>query len=98
MIINETDIATIDQYNTGNVLLGAPAVGWASLLGQDYDYLTLNSLGKPLQIKYSDDTICNITYRDDGQIDYYTVKDYKVTYKYNSDNFFIGKKTEKITI
>ena len=96
MINKETDIATIDQYNTGNVLLGAPAVGWASLLGQDYTYTLVNDYGKPITITYSDGTICNLTYRTDGQLDSYIVKGYKVTYNYNSNNYFIGKTTTKI--
>ena len=95
-INKKTNVATIQQYNNGSTSLSTPAVSWASLLGQDYTYESINSNGLPLTIKYSDGVECNIVYRSDNQIDYYTIQGYKVTYLYDVDDFFIGKKTTTI--
>ena len=66
-----------------------------NILYDDYEYTVIDEEGKPLEITYSNGQVVSITYRSDGQINYYITLGYLVTLQYDNDNNYIGKVTEE---
>lgn len=99
-----TDVASYDDLISGSNTKPITPNGLASMLTPDFTYNTLNDDNNPTKITYTNGLVINISYRSDGQINYYEVFDntnspnyhYRITFNYNSNNAFIGKTTTKI--
>lgn len=69
-----------------------------ALLSPDYKYTKIDSLGRPVQILFADGQSVMVSYRNESQIDYFDTADFKVSFLYNDDGYFIGKKTEPLSL
>ena len=90
-------LATIDDILSGNnTKIMTPSLS-STMFTMDYEFTTFNSDNNPTTIVYSDGTTISLSYREDGQLDYYTSQGYKVQYNYTNDNIFKGITTTKIS-
>lgn len=69
----------------------------SGFLTEDYTIIRFDYNNNPRKIVYSNGGIVNLFYRPDAQLDYYTLRGYKIKLLYDESGAFIGKVTEQTT-